>query len=95
MEQQTPTDRKPVAFHAYLTESGGGALPIFRLLPERCENCPPFKNPATGLIERAQLGVTHDSPDGRAETVQCLRCDYSLTRPRRDPPGRRMNQRAE
>jgi hypothetical protein len=76
-----PDEPKPVAFHQYLTDGSGAPMPIFRFLHEPCPDC------ASGA-----LGVTFDTPDGRAETVQCLRCDYALTRPKRDPPERRMNQ---
>lgn len=79
-----PQEQKPVAFHAYLTDSSGGRLPIFRLLQERCPEC-------GRAHPDAQLGITFETRDGRAETVQCLKCDYSITRPRRDPPGRKMN----
>lgn len=92
--QLDPTERKPAAYHAYLTDSSGAALPIWRLTEERCVHCPPRQDPATGQIKYAVLGVTFETNDGRAETVQCLSCDYSMTRPRKDPPGRRMNQGA-
>ena len=87
MAQLTDTAPKPVAYHRYLTDSSGAQLPIWRMThgPERCPLCPPIR-------PEAVLGVTFDTPDGRAETVQCLACDYSTTRPRRDPPGRLMNQ---
>ncbi|APU88913.1 hypothetical protein Rctr197k_102 [Virus Rctr197k] len=86
--EMDPIERKPVAYHCYLTESSGKPLPIWRMTygPEKCPLCPPIR-------AEAVLGVTTESPDGRAETVQCLACDYSATRPRRDPPGRLMNQR--
>lgn len=89
-QTQQSGEAKPVAFHAYLTGPSGELLGVYRLLPEYCTLCPP-KVGENGKLVRAQLGVIHETKDGRAETVQCLACDYSLTRPRRDPPGRRMN----
>lgn len=76
----------PVAYHKYLTDGSGARLPIFRLLDEPCPNC------GTSHPD-AKLGVIHETRDERAETVQCTLCDYSVTRPRRDPLTRRMNQR--
>lgn len=78
-------DRPVVARHDYLTDAGGAPLGVYRLTGERCPLCPPIKKSSV-------LGTTYTSADGRAETVQCLACDYSVTRPFRDAPGRRMNQ---
>lgn len=82
-----PSGKQPIAFHSYLTNASGAPLPIFRMTygPEKCPQCPPIKPTAV-------LGVTHE--DQRSETVQCLACDYVLTRPKKDPPGRKMNQSA-
>ena len=74
---------RPVAFHAYLTDASGGRLPVFRLLQERCPEC-------GRAHPNAQLGVTHETRDGRAETVQCLLCDFQSTRSR-VIPHKRMN----
>lgn len=79
-----PEEQQPVAFHEYLTDASGGRLPVYRLCNEYCPEC--------GRTRKGVLGVTFETRDGRAETVQCLKCDYTLTRPKRDPPGRRMNQ---
>lgn len=76
-----PEPPKPVAFHKYLTDSSGGLLAVFRLTNERCPQC------ALG----GQLGIHSESRDGRSETVVCLTCDYTLTRPHVPPAGKRMN----
>lgn len=79
-------DKKPVAHHAYLTDASGGLLPLYELTTERCPSCPRHRN--------GVLGIVFTSKDKRSQTVQCTLCDYSLTRPYRDPPGRKMNSGA-
>lgn len=80
----------PIAYHAYLTDASGGRLPLFRWTDEVCTMCAPRFNTA-GVLERARIGVTFSSRDGRAETIQCTACDFSMTRPRRLPANKRMN----
>ena len=77
-------DKPAVAFHTYLKDGLGNPMSVYRMTSERCPAC----SPAT---KEARLGVTHESNDKRHETVICLYCDFVLTRPFRDPPGRKMN----
>lgn len=79
-----PNMPRPVAFHRYLTDQSGAPLGVIRMTGEVCAVCSP--------ANRGKLGIVFDSPDGRSEQVQCLSCDYTLTRPKKDPPTRRMNQ---
>ncbi len=80
----SPLDSPVVARHAFLTDNAGELLPIYRLTSEACPVCP--RRP------QSVLGIAFTSRDARSETVQCLTCDYQLTRPVKDPPGRKMNQ---
>jgi len=60
-----------VATHPYLTDGQNRPVRFVAVLKEKCPAC-----------EINDLGVTHNSKD--AQTVHCLKCDYTLTR--RPPP---------
>jgi hypothetical protein len=69
--------------HRFLKDQSGRPIEFKRMTSERCPTC--------GVAHKACLGVIFETDT--AETVQCENCDYAVTRPKRDPPGRRMNQR--
>lgn len=82
MADETPT---PAAYHRYLSDAQGDRIAFTRVTTEPCPTCPPI-----GPL--AFLGVTWTSSDRRIETVMCLNCEHCETRPRKRPPGARMNQ---
>jgi hypothetical protein len=84
MVYQQPNQLPKVAFHRYLTDASGQAIGFIRMTGELCRTC----NPAS---RGAQLGVVFESPDGKTEQVLCQHCDSGMTRPRKMPANKRMN----
>ena len=70
--------------HKYLHDHTGELIGFVRMTRERCPNCSP--------ANRGTIGVVLELPSNQAESVHCDSCDYNYVRPRRDEPGRRMNQ---
>jgi hypothetical protein len=68
--------------HRYLTDSAGALLKFERMLDELCSVCNPNSR-------GAKLGIL--SERDRSETVQCEACDFQQTRPKKNAPGKRMN----
>jgi len=77
-----PMNAEGQVLHANLTDGCGTAITFVRMTEEPCPVC---FSPHGGRI-----GILFETTT--SETVHCQRCDYTLSRPHRDAPGRKMNQ---